>query len=406
MQTYFTSGSTQCKINLVISRDYWIQRLHSAWEKAPIAWLSGVRRVGKTTLVRGLPGAEFLNCDLPSTVRRLENLELFFASLEKPMVIFDEIHQLEDPSRILKVAADEFPRLRILATGSSTLAATKKFRDSLTGRKRAVHLLPVLELEIEAFGAGLTKRLHHGGLPEALLADKKDPEFFAEWLDSFYARDVQELFRVGKRQAFLNLVELLLRTSGGMLSISSLSKHTGLSRPTVMGYLEMLQLTHIMVLIRPFHGGGRQEILHQPKCYGFDTGFVSFFRGWNELREEDYGSLWEHLVLETLQAHSDRRICYWRDKQKREIDFVLPTAAGNCDAIECKWNVDSFSARSLRPFRDLYPQGQNFVLSPIRGEPFVLESEGVRVVVCNLSQWRTGAAQELWNRSTKGSHYR
>ena len=57
---------------------------------------------------------------------------------------FDEVHRLADPSLLLKIAADEYPGLRILATGSSTLAATGKFRDSLTGRKRAVQLYPVL----------------------------------------------------------------------------------------------------------------------------------------------------------------------------------------------------------------------------------------------------------------------
>ena len=41
---------------------------------------------------------------------------------------------------------------RVLGSVDSTLAATEKFRDSLTGRKRAVHLLPVLAREMSAFG--------------------------------------------------------------------------------------------------------------------------------------------------------------------------------------------------------------------------------------------------------------
>ena len=56
-----------------------------------------------------------------------------------------------------------FPRLRILAIGSSTLAASKKFRDTLAGRKREVHLVPVLWSELGAFGATLLRRLYHGG---------------------------------------------------------------------------------------------------------------------------------------------------------------------------------------------------------------------------------------------------
>jgi len=84
--------------------------------------------------------------------------------------VLDEVHQLPDPSRILKIAADAFPEVRVLATGSSTLAATHKFRDSLTGRKRAVELVPVLAEEAGNFGVtDLEGRLLRGGLPPTLL---------------------------------------------------------------------------------------------------------------------------------------------------------------------------------------------------------------------------------------------
>jgi hypothetical protein len=73
--------------------------------------------------------------------------------LKKRFVVFDEVHPLPVPSRLLKIGADAFPHLRILATGSSTLEATTKFRDALTGRKRVVELVPVLYEELPAFGS-------------------------------------------------------------------------------------------------------------------------------------------------------------------------------------------------------------------------------------------------------------
>lgn len=363
-------------------------------------WLSGVRRVGKTTLARSLAG-QYLNCDLPSVARQLEDPERFFATSEGPVVIFDEIHQLADPARILKIAADEFGHLRILATGSSTLAATRKFRDTLAGRRRAVHLLPVLHRELAAFGIrDLRKRLLHGGLPEPLLAEQKDADFFAEWLDSFYARDIQELFRVAKRREFLLLVETLLRQSGGLLELSSLAKHTGLSRPTVSSYLAALEATHVVVLLRPYFGGGRQELLRQPKFYAFDTGFISFYRGWERLRDEDCGALWEHLVLETLLSEArPGQLRYWRDKQKREVDFVWERAPGHLDAFECTWDAAAFSPRSLGAFRAEHPKGRNYVLSPQTGNSYASEAGGLKVVYCNLEHWSSGAAAELWQRA-------
>ena len=356
----------------MIGRPVWEARIEEAHRRAPIVWLTGVRRIGKTTLVRALPSALYLDCDLPSVAERLRDPEVFLASVEASLLILDEVHQLPDPSRLLKIAADTRPRLRVVATGSSTLAATAKFSDSLTGRKRTVHLLPVLAEELPAFGVSdLDRRLLHGGLPPALLADHPPADFYAEWVDSFYARDVQELFRVEKRAGFLQLLETLLRQSGGLVEATTLARATSLSRPTVMNYLEVLQVTHAIALLRPFHGGGKQELTHQPKVYGFDTGFVAWARGWNELHAEDRGLLWEHLVLETLMSLGvERRIHFWRDKQQREVDFVVPVGRDGCDTFECKWIPASFDPRGLKALRALHRRGRNYLVAPIVGDPY------------------------------------
>ena len=333
-----------------------------------MVWLSGVRRVGKTTLAKSIPAALYLNCDLPSTTERLADPERFFRSVHRGTVVLDEIHQLADPSRILKIAADEFPRLRLLATGSSTLAATGKFRDSLAGRKRVVHLLPVLASELEAFGiTDMTHRLLRGGLPAGLLAEMYEPELYSEWLDSYFARDVQELFSVSKRSAFLLLVQALLRQSGGLAQITKLAALTGLSRPTTMSYLDVLEVTQVATVLRPYHRGGARELTHQPKIFGFDTGLVAWSRGWSDLRTSDCGQLWEHVVLETLQARIVSRgqsVNFWRDKQQREVDFVVPSGRGVAHGIECKWTVAGFETRGLLAFRAEHPRGRNLLVVP------------------------------------------
>jgi predicted AAA+ superfamily ATPase len=373
----------------MIQRTFWIQKIEQAWQRAPIVWLTGVRRVGKTTLSKHWKDeAIFFNCDLPRNRKLLEDPEAVFQQIDQKIVILDEIHQTENPSEILKIAADEFPHLRILATGSSTLSATKKFKDSLTGRKRVVHLCPVLATELASFSISrLEDRLLRGGLPDRLLSAEPDPEFYSEWLDSFFARDVQELFQVDKRSEFLKLCQLLLRQSGELASQTTLSKHSGLSRPSVVKYLDMLETTHFIHILRPYHGGGRRELLAQPKIYGFDTGFIAHFRDWQSLRPTDCGGLLEHLVLDLLRAYFPTQpIYFWRDKQQREIDFVLALPDGTLTAIECKWSRSNFETRNLDAFRAAYPKGKNLIVTASPGDPFETKVGIHAVQICQLDR--------------------
>lgn len=368
----------------MIARPVWSTRIASAWRQAPIVWLAGPRRTGKTVLAQTFEDAEFLNCDLPSVAERLRDPESFYRALKKPTLVLDEVHQLPDPSRLLKIGADGFPKLRILATGSSTLSATQKFRDSLTGRKRVVRLAPVLHEELGAFGiADVSERLLRGGLPPALLAKRVDPEFYSEWQDSYFARDVQELFRLEKRAGFLRVLELLLRQSGGMLDVTKLSKESQISRPTITNWLDVFQTTQVLHLARPFSGGGRREIVAQPKAFTFDTGFVCHARGWDRLRPDDCGVLWEHLVLDTLIAAGVEQVHFWRDKQDREVDFVVRRGRNAVDAIECKWSPSAFESRGLSAFREIYPGGRNYVVSPLNGPSY--ERVQGRLKLCFVS---------------------
>ncbi|MEI8311718.1 MAG: ATP-binding protein [Verrucomicrobiota bacterium] len=371
----------------MIERPFWRKRIEDAWQEASIVCLCGVRRAGKTTLAGDLGGERslYINCDLPSVEDMVRDPQLFYRSCEKPVVVFDEIHQLRDPARLLKIGADEFPVLKILATGSSTLAASRKFRDTLAGRKRMVHLVPVLVSELPAFGeAAITRRLLHGGLPPALLAESKKPSFYREWMDSFFARDIQRLFGFRDVNRFNAFFEYCLRQSGGQLEQTKAACAVGITRPTVESHLRALEITHAVTLVRPFHRGGQNEIIRQPKIYAFDTGFVSWARGWEPLRADDCGALWEHLVLETLQAHfTDDPIRYWRDKQGREVDFVLSRGRDAVDAIECKWSANAFDGASLRTFRTLYPKGRNYLVTPSATVAYQKRKGDMDVTVCS-----------------------
>ncbi len=348
----------------MVKRPFWLNLIKQAWTSHSIIWLSGVRRSGKTTLCRSLPGAEYFDCEMPSVRREMEDVESFLEAQKGRCIVLDEIHRLSNPSELLKLAADYHKDIRIVATGSSTLGASSKFRDTLTGRKAEIWMTPMLAEEGALFGdADPKRRMRQGGLPPFFLAEQPGEKEFQAWIDSFWAKDIQELFRLERRQAFQRFTELLFLQSGGIFEATRFSKPCEVSRQTIVNYLGVLEATSVVHVLRPFSAHKPTEVVAAPKVYAFDTGFVAAFRGWKELRTEDYGILWEHMVLNEMVGRlQNRSIRYWRDKRFREVDFVITPRGKPPVAIECKWSAEGFDPKNIIAFRTLHPQGPNFVV--------------------------------------------
>ncbi|MDD4933678.1 MAG: ATP-binding protein [Methylacidiphilaceae bacterium] len=349
----------------MVIRHYWIDRIERAWKERSIVWLAGVRRVGKTCLCQSLPQTEYFDCELPRTRRMMQDPEGFLESLRGKRLVLDEIHRLRNPSELLKIAADHFPNIRVVATGSSTLSASSKFRDTLAGRKRDLWLTPMVLRDLaDAKQEDLKRRLLRGGLPPFFLAQDLEERDFQEWMDAYWAKDIQELFRLERRDSFQKLTELILAQSGGIFEATRFATPCEVSRPTIANYLRVLEATFVAHVVRPFSSRRPTEIVSAPKVYGFDTGFLCYYRGWQELRDEDFGILWEHFVLNEIMAHlQSREIGYWRDKRGHEVDFILTGRRKNPFAIECKWSANGFEPDNLVAFRTQHPEGDNVVLA-------------------------------------------
>lgn len=385
----------------MVRRRFWLDRLARALEARSVVWLAGVRRVGKTSLCLSLEDIEYFDCELPRTRRQMDDPEGFLGGLRGKRIVLDEIHRLANPSELLKIAADHFPDVKVIATGSSTLEATAKFADTLTGRKETVWLTPMLTLDVEDFGSegsstALSHRLLRGGLPPFYLASELPERDFQEWMDAFWAKDIQELFRLQRRSSFQRFAELLFAQSGGMFEASRFAAPCEVSRQTIANYLVALEATYAVHVIRPYSTHRATEIVSAPKVYAFDTGFVCYHRGIEALRPDDLGPLWEHFVLNEIHGRLQRRaIRYWRNKRGAEIDFVL-SRRGEVRpiAIECKWQAGSFDPSSLLSFRNIYPEGKSFVVASDVERPYTRTYDGVEVEFAALEDLITRLAKE------------
>jgi predicted AAA+ superfamily ATPase len=370
----------------IFKRQYWLKLIEESWKKRSILWLSGVRRVGKTCLCKSLPGIEYFDCELPRTRREMEDPEAFLETLGTKRIVIDEIHRLGNPSELLKIASDHFPNLKIIATGSSSLGASSKFRDTLTGRKFEIWLSPLISSDMKDFGnCDLKHRLYRGGLPPFFLSSEYPEREFQEWMDEFWAKDIQELFRLERRFSFQKFAELLFAKSGGIFEATSFARPCEVSRTTISNYLAVLEATFVVNVIRPFSSRRVTEIVSAPKVYAFDTGFVCQFKGWESIRNEDLGFLWEHYVLNEIQAGKQvRRVQYWRDKRHHEVDFVLKRKGKGIIAIECKWSAASFDPSGIMAFRRIYKDGSNYVVAQDISRPFQRKYKGHTIEFVNL----------------------
>ena len=373
----------------MVKRHHWIELVERAWQRRSVLWLTGVRRAGKTFLCKSLDGVEYFDCELPRTRRLMEDPEEFLRARRGQRLVLDEIHRLGNPSELLKIAADHFPDTPVLATGSSTLEATAKFRDTLTGRRETVWLTPMISADLTDFNReDLEHRLLHGGLPPMFLAGELPERDFQDWIDAYWAKDIQELFRLERHWSFQRFLELLFAQSGGMFEATRFAAPCEVSRQTISNYLGALEATFVAHVVRPFSSRRANEIVAAPKVYGFDTGFVCHYRGWNALRAEDLGLLWEHFVLNEIHGRQQRRdLRYWRNKQGAEVDFVLPGRGGRAPvAIECKWRADGFAPPALAAFRRIYPDGPSFVVATDVDTPHKRRFDDLEVEFVSLEQ--------------------
>jgi len=386
------------KASMLVQRPFWQQMIENAWQKRNIIWLMGVRRIGKTSLCQSLPNIAYFDCERPRTRQLFYDPEDFLEGQRGNHIVLDEIHRLENPSEILKLAADHYPDVKIIATGSSTLGATAKFKDTLTGRKTEIWLTPLLLHEMNLFGhENIRHRFLLGGFPSFFTKKQIPEKEFQEWIDAYWAKDIQDIFSISKRYSFQKFAELLLANSGGIFEATKFTGPCEVTRPTIVNYLAVLEETFVIHVIRPYSTHKPTEIVMAPKVYGFDTGFICHAKGWGELRQEDTGLMWEHCILNEIHGNLQMRsLNYWRDKRGHEIDFVLRLKNNAINAIECKFSIASGGTiasevgKNFQAFRRLYPEGENFVVAHNIDASFKRKYNGLTISVVS--------AQELINK--------
>jgi uncharacterized protein len=317
--------------------------------------LTGMRRTGKTTLVKQLMEASDIEFKLFFDLEKLEdrdrfdvrNYDLIISRLmergidfsKKVMICIDEIQLLPNIPSVIKYLYDHYD-IKFIVTGSSSYYIKNKFQESMAGRKKIFEIYPLDFGEYLTFNGYKHKSLDHlnllqndipdeemqkhyndyctyGGFPEVVLtkdiSEKKD--VLQDILSSYINIDLVQIADIKKIPELRNIIKLLSARIGSKLDVSKIANTVNLSRQTVENYIYLLENTYFIKTIPVYSLNADREIVKARKVYFLDNGIASQFA------ELSSGAKLENAVFN--QLHHFGEVSYYQLKTGQEIDFII-----------------------------------------------------------------------------------
>lgn len=339
-----------------------LPKLKSLLNEKQILVITGMRRVGKTTLIKHLFGElttknkmyysfedtltrkKFSDDNYENLKRMLEGEGINFK--EKVYIFIDEIQFLPKITSVIKYFYDEYD-VKFVVTGSSSYYLKNRFTESLSGRKFVVELYPLtfneflvfkdvkreenvpfdkksaLNLEIyeTKFGGLYEEYMKYGGFPDVVLNPNTDfkKEILKDIINSYFQIDVTTVADFDDIGKLRDLLILLTQRVGQKINISNIGNVLKINRAKVYEYLELLKSTYVIHTVSQ-NSGVDNKVSADDKFYFSDTGVA------NTLSDIAIGNIFENSVFMNLVYDYD--LTYYQTKSGGEIDFVLNKKLG------------------------------------------------------------------------------
>jgi len=350
--------------------------------------ITGQRRVGKTTAARWLLDQAPTDNKLYLDLERLDQRTVFGESnydlvlnflrnrgldLSRPAyVALDEIQYAPNVPSIVKYLYDASqtagqPGIKFILTGSSSFYLKHFFTESLSGRKVVFEMFPLSFGEFLAFRSvayrprvgfadmlfdpyeyerlkgHYEEYLAYGGLPEVALAPTAETktEILNDVLSSYINIDIRVLADFQKIAELQQLLRVLASRIGDKLDHTKLASIVGISRPTLVQYLEFLEMTYVIRRLPAYSGSADRVAALGRKLYFYDNGIAGVLARLSE------GALFENAVFNQLRAYGE--LAYLARGSEHEIDFVLGSpAVPEATALEVKTHPLPTDLQKLR----------------------------------------------------------
>ena len=354
-----------------------LPRIESVMHFGKAIVITGMRRVGKTTILKylydkiGSDNRLFIDLENPIERTMFENedynlikneLELMGIDFSKRHYIFlDEIQYVNNIPSVMKFFMDTYGT-RFFVSGSASFYLKNLFSESLSGRKFIFELYPLSFREFLIFkeilpsdGDGIKKALksnrilsnmrtlfseymYFGGFPEVVLTDSENQKtmLLKDMFTSFYQKEILGLADFRKNKELMDLILFIMEHIGGLFDASKIARQIGLSRHTVKEYVKFLRQSYFLYLLPPFSQNKQVEIRKMPKIYLCDCGMLNVFA------KLDRGRLFEQAVFQSIRPYAET-VNFYRKKTGLEIDFIMDKEI----AIEAKLSASELYDRRL-----------------------------------------------------------
>ncbi|WP_420265676.1 ATP-binding protein [Candidatus Magnetominusculus dajiuhuensis] len=353
----------------------WIKRdaedlIRGLGNQFPVVFVTGARQVGKTSILTHLfPDFAYVTLDDPAMAEEAVNApQDFLNSLKLPSII-DEAQYAPELFRHIKLIVDKAKlRGQFFLTGSQSFPLMQNLSESLSGRSAIVNLQPLSAHELSNAGllTSIGDYISAGGFP-ALYADNGiDRKYwYPSYISTYLERDVRNIMHVGSLRDFNRFLRAAAVRTAQTLSFADLSRDVGVSPNTIKVWISVLEASHIIYLLEPYHRSLGKRLVKSPKLFFLDTGLAAHLMGlysWHEITNSHMsGALWETYAFNQIQRRllsqgiNNPPIYYWRTKGGREVDFIVEKG-GRFINIEAKMtgSPTSDTAKGFSHFKDYY----------------------------------------------------
>lgn len=342
-------------------------------------FLAGPRQVGKTTISLQAEALTsqfvYLNWDNqdhrglivegPTAVFNHIGMQKI-TSEPSPIVVLDEIHKYKHWKIFLKGFFDTYKnKIRIIVTGSSKLDVYRKGGDSLMGRYFPYRIHPFsvaecLRTTINEFEITQPEKIppkifqslfDFGGFPEPFL--NQDKRFDRRWKElrreQLFRGDIRDSSRIQEIDQLEMLADLLKEQTGQLINYSNLATKVRVSVDTIRRWIKILNSFYYCFIIKPWSKNISRSLLKEPKIYLWD---------WSQVRDE--GQRRENFVASHLlkaihfwtdQGLGNYELFFLRDKEKREVDFLVTKNNVPWFLVEVKSSENTGVSKNLYVFQ-------------------------------------------------------